>query len=147
MLDADLSDLYGVRTKALNQAVRRNRERFPEDFMFQITTEEQSYLRSQIVTSSIRRGGNRYRPFVFTEQGVAMLSSVLRSPAVVLVNIEIIRTFVRLRRSQGEHAALARKIDELEEKYDEQFTLVFDAIRALMFPAPDARRPIGFQPK
>jgi len=148
MLDSDLASLYGVETKKLVQAVKRNLDRFPEDFMFQLTDEEFAVLRSQFVTSNepAGRGGRRYPPYAFTEQGVAMLSSVLRSPRAVAVNIEIMRAFVRLRRMLASHAELARKLDALEGKYDAQFKVVFDAIRELMQPpkATTKRRPIGF---
>jgi hypothetical protein len=144
ILDADLADLYGVPTKALVQAVKRNRERFPEDFMFQLTSAEFDDLRSQSVTSSW--GGRRYAPYAFTEQGVAMLSSVLRSPEAVRVNIEIMRAFVRLRELLASHAELARKRDALERKYDAQFKVVFDAIRQLMEPPAERKRSrIGFR--
>ena len=153
MLDADLAVLYEVETKALNRAVKRNLERFPADFMFQLTAEEArilrcssgaSTLRSQIGTSSW--GGRRYRPYAFTEQGVAMLSSVLRSPRAVQVNVEIMRAFVRLRSILASHAQLARKLDALERKYDAQFKVVFDALRELMAPPGKPHPPIGFRP-
>jgi len=146
MLDADLAALYGVETKALVQAVKRNIARFPEDFMFQLTKEEHASLRSQIVTSKPSgRGGRRYPPYAFTEQGVAMLSSVLRSPRAVQVNIQIMRTFVKLRRMLAAHEQLARKLAALERKYDHQFKVVFDAIRELMTPPePKKKRRIGF---
>lgn len=143
MLDADLAGLYGVEAKALNQAVRRNVERFPADFMFQLTAEEADHLRSQSVTSS-SWGGRRYLPYAFTEQGVAMLSSVLRSPRAVLVNIEVMRAFVRLRQMLQENADLARKLVLLEKKYDTQFRAVFDAIRELTKPPAKLKRRIGF---
>ena len=143
MLDQDLAYLYGVATKVLNQAVRRNRSRFPEDFMFQLTREEAWLLRSQIVTLESRQ--IRYLPYAFTEQGVAMLSSVLRSERAVCVNIEIMRAFVQLRQMLLSHADLARKLEALEKRYDAQFKVVFDAIRELMTPPePAARRRIGF---
>ena len=119
MLDSDLARLYGVEARALNQAVARNRKRFPADFMFQLTPGVRT-LRSQIVTSKTARGGRRYRPYAFTEQGVAMLSSVLRSTRAVEVNIAIMRTFVQLRRLMNSNRDLARKIEALEKKYDEQ---------------------------
>ncbi|MBI3874474.1 MAG: ORF6N domain-containing protein [Verrucomicrobia bacterium] len=177
MLDSDLAALYGVTTKALNQAVRRNLDRFPEDFMFQLVEEESdllrsqnvtlkgsaaekaakkalktaksdSILRSQIVTSSSEHGGRRHLPFVFTEQGVAMLSSVLRSPRAVKVNIGIMRTFVRLRQLLASHADLERRLSELEQQYDRKFKAVFEAIRELMerpdSPEPKHGREIGF---
>jgi len=144
MLDADLAELYGVETRVLVQAVKRNIERFPEDFMFQLSQEEFTILRSQIVTSS-DWGGRRYRPYAFTEQGVAMLSSVLRSQRAIQVNIEIMRAFIRLRRMLASHVELARKLDALEKKYDAQFKQVFEAIRQLMAPPKPKRRPIGFR--
>lgn len=144
MLDSDLAELYGVETKVLVQAVKRNLTRFPDDFMFQLSSEEFDHLRSQSVTSSW--GGRRYAPYAFTEQGVAMLSSVLRSPRAVEVNIEIMRAFVRLRELIATHKDLARKLDQLEKKYDEKFRVVFDAIRQLMQPPPDKPKPkIGFR--
>ena len=143
MLDADLSKLYGVPTKSLNQAVKRNTTRFPADFMFQLTPAETTALRSQFVTSK-NRGGRQYRPYVFTEQGVAMLSSVLRSKQAVHVNIEIMRAFVRVRFSMEENRDLSKKLKELEKKYDTQFKAVFDAIRNLITPTlPKDRRKIG----
>jgi hypothetical protein len=145
ILDADLAALYGVTTKALKQAVRRHRDRFPGDFMFELTWEEaERFIRSQSVT--LNQGQHlKYRPFAFTEQGVAMLSSVLRSPRAIRVNIEIMRAFVRLREMLSLHAELARKLEALEEKYDVQFKVVFDAIRELMAPPPGPPKPrIGF---
>ena len=169
MLDSDLAELYGVETRALNQAVQRNLERFPEDFMFQLTWEESALvlrsqvvildtanrgntsksltsLRSQIVT--LKRGRHlKFRPYAFTEQGVAMLSSVLRSERAVQVNIAIMRAFVQLRKMLASHADLARKLKALERKYDAQFRIVFDAIRELMEeskPKRPRRREIGF---
>jgi hypothetical protein len=142
LLDADLADLYGVTTKALVQAVKRNIERFPEDFMFQLNAEEFGDLRSQSVTSNW--GGRRYAPYAFTEQGVAMLSSVLRSQQAIAVNIEIMRTFVKLRETLASHKDLAKKLALLEAKTDARFRQVFDAIRALMMPPEPKRRPIGF---
>jgi len=143
MLDADLAALYGVETKQLIQAVRRNIFRFPSDFMFQLNKEEFENLRSHFGTPS-HWGGRRYAPYAFTEQGVAMLSSVLRSKRAIQVNIEIMRAFVRLRRILASHADLARKLDLLEKKYDTQFKVVFDAIRELMKPPETKKRPIGF---
>lgn len=175
MLDSDLAGLYGVETRTFNQAVRRNLKRFPEDFMFQLTAEEGESLRSQIaiskraedvslrsqivisnvegdssrsqiVTSKTGRGGRRYAPYVFTEQGVAMLSSVLNSEQAVEVNIAIVRAFVRLREMLATHKELARKLEEMEQKYDAQFQVVFHAIRQLMEPpVPPPRRKIGFK--
>jgi hypothetical protein len=162
MLDYDLAALYGVETKALNKAMKRNADRFPGDFAFQLTSEElealkcqigtsntatpdnQSSLRFQNGTSKPRRGGRRYRPYAFTEQGVAMLSSVLRSPRAVQVNIAIMRAFVRLREMLLSNADLARKLRALEKKYDAQFKVVFDAIRELMTPPERPKRQIGF---
>ena len=147
MLDADLAALYGVETKALNQAVRRNIERFPDDFMLQLTSDEAAGLRSQTVTLKTGRGQHRkYLPFAFTEQGVAMLSSVLKSPRAIQVNIEIMRAFVRLRQMVTSNADLERKLNALERKYDGQFKIVFAAIRELTEPAPKKKgRPIGFR--
>lgn len=140
MLDSDLAELYEVETRALVQAVKRNLARFPDDFMFQLSAEEETFLRSQIVISKTPgRGGRRYRPYAFTEHGVAMLSSVLNSPRAVQVNIEIMRAFSRLRRILASHVELARKIARLEKKYDARFRVVFDAIRALMEP-PEAQQ-------
>jgi hypothetical protein len=144
MLDTDLAKLYGVPTKVLNQAVKRNATRFPADFMFQHTSEETTALRSQIVTSK-SRGGRQYRPYAFTEQGVAMLSSVLHSERAIQVNIAIMRAFVQLRELIGSNKGLARRLNELEKKYDSQFRVVFDAIRELMSePEPKVKR-IGFK--
>jgi hypothetical protein len=144
MLDADLAEMYGVPTKALSQAVKRNIERFPEDFMFPLTVEEHELLRSQIVTSKEGRGGRRYLPRVFTEQGVAMLSTVLKSKRAIEVNITIMRAFVRLRELMSTHKDLALKLDEMEKKYDRQFKVVFDTIRQLMAPQVKKGRRIGF---
>ena len=177
MLDSDLAILYGVEARALNQAVARNRRRFPADFMFQLTPREYEslrsqtvisnkggstddlsqsvmsssrrrgeHLRSQIVTSKKGRGGRRYRPYAFTEQGVAMLSSVLRSTRAMEVNIAIMRTFVQLRRLMDTNRDLARKIEALEKKYDEQFAVVFDAIKELIAPPESPKKQIGFHP-
>ena len=144
LLDADLAVLYEVETKALTRAVRRNQERFPEDFMFQMSKEEFEDLRSQSGASS-QWGGRRYLPYAFTEQGVAMLSSVLRSPRAVKVNIEIMRAFVQLRRMVASQADLGRDLAALEKKYDAQFKVVFDAIRKLMtLLEPETKRVIGF---
>ncbi len=143
MLDSDLAELYEVTTRALNQAVKRNIGRFPADFMFQLNYQEVRISRSQIVT--LKRGQNiKYLPHAFTEQGVAMLSSVLRSERAIQVNVEIMRTFVRLREMIASHKDLARRLSKLEMKYDAQFKSVFDAIRQLMAPpAPPGR--IGFR--
>jgi len=142
MLDRDLADLYGVETKALKQAVRRNIERFPDDFMFEITKDEQEILRSQIVTSSW--GGTRYLPMAFTEQGVAMLSSVLNSKQAIQVNIQIMRAFTTLRQMLATHDDLRRKIEDMEAKYDEQFRVVFEALRQLLETEEQPERRIGF---
>lgn len=143
MLDEDLATLYGVETSALNRAVKRNVERFPDDFMFQLEPEEA--LRCQIGISK-KQGGRRYLPYAFTEQGVAMLSSVLRSDRSVQVNIAIMRAFVRMREVMASHVDLARRLDELEAAYDEQFEAVFDAIRMLMKEPDPPSKPIGFRP-
>lgn len=144
MLDSNLAGLYGVETRALVQAAQRNRDRFPDDFMFQLTKEEFDHLKSQVVTSSPGWGGRRYPPYAFTEQGVAMLSSVLRSERAVRVNIEIMRAFVHLRQMLASNQELSRRLDELEQKYDQQFKAVFDAIRRLMAPPEPPRRCLGF---
>ncbi len=143
ILDEQLAQLYQVTVKALNQAVKRNIERFPTDFMFQLNQEEFEILRSQFVTSR-SWGGRRHPPYAFTEQGIAMLSGVLRSPRAITVNIEIMRAFVRLRRMIRQNADLARQLASLEKKYDAQFKVVFDAIRQLMSPPPQPKRSIGF---
>lgn len=165
MFDADLARLYGVTTSRLVEAVKRNLNRFPEDFMFQLTEDEANALRSQFAISnekkskrsqgftslrsqttiSKKRGGSRYKPYVFTEQGIAMLSSVLNSERAINVNIEIMRAFVRLRQMISTHTELRRKLDALESKYDAQFRIVFDAIRELMVPPTTKRKQnIGF---
>ena len=146
MLDRDLAKLYGVLTGALNQAVRRNRERFPEDFMFQLTPAEIAQLNlSQIVIGSEKHRDPRLRPYAFTEQGVAMLSSVLRSKQAISVNIEIMRAFVKLRQLLASNTELSHRFDELESKYDKQFRVVFDAIRQLMATPVRDRKEIGFR--
>lgn len=153
MLDADLAVLYGVSVGRLNEAVKRNRDRFPDDFMFQLSQSEfdnlkhrigDPNLKSQIAISSSDWGGRRHPPYAFTEQGVAMLSSVLRSKRAVRVNIEVMRAFVRLRQILASNAALARKLDALEKKYDAQFKVVFDAIRQLMTAPEPKKGRIGF---
>jgi phage regulator Rha-like protein len=145
LLDQYLAALYGVETKTLVRAITRNKERFPPDFMFQLSKEEFRNLRYQFGTSS-QWGGRRYPPYAFTEQGVAMLSSVLKSKRAVQVNIEIMRAFVRLREILSSHKELARKLAELEQKYDHQFQEVFEAIRQLMTPeVPENDRRIGFR--
>jgi hypothetical protein len=154
ILSADLAQLYGVKHKVLMQSVQRNRNRFPKDFMFQLTKDEYSNLKSHFVTSSsgqvarstdMRWGGVRKLPYAFMEEGVAMLSGILHSQRAIKVNIEIMRAFVRLRHILAEHKELAQKVEALEEKYDGQFAMVFQAIRQLMIPpSPPARR-IGFR--
>jgi hypothetical protein len=144
ILDEDLSELYGVETKNLIKAVKRNLDRFPADFMFQLTNQEFADLRFQTGTSS-QWGGRRTSPYAFSEQGVAMLSSVLHSPRAIQVNVEIMRTFVRLRRILASHADLAERLEALEQKYDAQFRVVFDAIRQMMQPAEKGRKEIGFK--
>jgi hypothetical protein len=143
ILDADVANLYGVQTRALVQAVKRNADRFPPDFMFAVTPAEMRVLRAQAAVSG-SWGGRRSAPFAFTEHGVAMLSSVLRSERATMVNIEIMRAFVGLREALASHAALVRKIDALEQKFDGQFRVVFDAIRGLMKPRARPRKQIGF---
>lgn len=143
MLSTHLAALYDVEPRALIQAVKRNRERFPADFMFQLTTGEWNNLKSRIVISSWG-GSRRAAPYAFTEQGIAMLSSVLKSRRAIQVNIEIMRAFVRLRQLLASNAQLARKLAELEKKYDAQFKMVFDAIRRLMAPPEPKKRKIGF---
>jgi hypothetical protein len=148
LLDADLAELYGVPTKALKQSVKRNIKRFPSDFMFILTYQEVRNLRSQFVTSSSSGwGGTRISPMAFTEQGVAMLSSVLNSEKAIEVNIMIMRAFVKLREMIASNKDLARRLDELEKKYDKQFKIVFEAIRQLMIPPVTPKRKIGFDLK
>jgi hypothetical protein len=161
MLDRDLAELYGVKTHVLNQAVKRNLERFPEDFMFKLGQDEHKNLISQIVISSSGRkndgnlksqsvtsswGGKRKLPLAFTEQGVAMLSGVLNSPRAILVNIQIIRTFTKLRELLSENEQLRLKIEAMEQKYDKHFKAVFDAIRQLLAEPPASTEEIGFKP-
>jgi hypothetical protein len=143
MLDKDLADLYKVTTGALNQAVKRNPERFPDEFMFQLTKDELNNLKSQFVTSSW--GGVRKLPFVFTEHGVLMLSSVLKSDRAIQVNIQIMRIFTRLRRLVSTNKKILEKIEAMETKYDAQFKVVFDAIRQLLTPPEEPKKPIGFR--
>jgi len=147
LLDRDLAELYGVETKVLKQAVRRNINRFPSDFMFELSKEEFEDWRSQFVTSNSDKMGLRYKLMAFTEQGVAMLSSVLKSERAIEVNIAIMRAFVRLRQMLASNEDLARKLEDMEKKYDEQFKVVFDAIRALMAPPEKPRKKIGFEVK
>jgi hypothetical protein len=152
MLDEDLADLYGVETKRLIQQVKRNLKRFPEDFMFQLSKAEAEALRSQIATSNKGRGGRRYAPYVFTEQGVAMLSGVLHSDRAIAVNIEIMRAFVELRRVTSSYAALKERLDELERdmttrlnQHDEQIEQIFEALHQLISPPQRPRHPVGFR--
>jgi phage regulator Rha-like protein len=147
MLDSDLAVLYGIETKLLNKAVKRNAERFPSDFMFQLTPAEARALRFQIGTSSEgAHGGRRYLPYVFTQEGVAMLSSVLKSPRAVKVNIAIMRAFVRLREILATNRKLAAKVEEMERRYDAHFKVVFEVIQALMAePEESARGEMGFR--
>ncbi|OHB72380.1 MAG: DNA-binding protein [Planctomycetes bacterium RBG_16_43_13] len=145
MLDRDLAGLYGVDTRALNQAVRRNINRFPEDFMFQLTKEEMDNWKSQIVISNKDKMGLRKRPYAFTENGVAMLSSVLNSERAISVNIQIMRTFTKIREMLATHKELKQKIEEMERKYDAQFKIVFDAIRQIMAPPETKEKKIGFR--
>lgn len=146
MLDRDLAELYGVPTKVLNQAVKRNMARFPEDFMFQLTDEELENWKSQIVTSNREKMGLRKKPYAFTEQGVAMLSSVLNSDRAVQVNLQIIRTFTRLRELLLTHEDLKRKIEEMEKEYDQRFKVVFEAIQELIEEEAEdkPKKQIGF---
>ena len=145
MLDSDLAELYRVSTKRLNEQVRRNHDRFPEDFMVQLTPKETEALRSQSATSKRGRGGRRYRPYAFTEHGAVMLASILNSPVAIEASIQVVRAFLRLRAIMATHKNLARKLAELERKYDKQFKVLFDAIRELMAPPKKARKQIGFQ--
>ena len=150
MLDVHLAQLYGVETKNLNKAVKRNLDRFPADFMFQLTLKEIENLRFQFGTSSFGHGGRRYAPYVFTEQGVAMLSSVLKSRQAVRVNIAIMRAFVRLRETLSLHKELAHKLAELErkiEKHDESISTLFEAMRQLMTPVEKPAKEMGFHVK
>jgi hypothetical protein len=144
MLDRDLAVLYVVETRVLNQAVRRNINRFPEDFMFQLTKEEMANWKSQIVITNKEKIGLRRRPYAFTENGVAMLSSVLNSERAITVNIQIMRTFTKLREMLATHKDLREKIEEMERKYDHQFKVVFDTIKQLIAPPETKKRKIGF---
>jgi len=147
MLDADIARLYGVATKNLNKAVKRNATRFPADFMFQLSPKDLHSLRFQTGTSNLGRGGRRYAPYAFTEQGIAMLSSVLRSTRAVQVNVAIMRTFVRLREMLTTHEELRRKIDAMEKRYDARFQAIFDTIRQMLETPIPAKRQIGFHTK
>ncbi len=144
MLDSELAEIYGVTTKRLNEQVRRNLNRFPSDFMFQLTPEEAASLRSQIATSNKGRGGRRYLPYAFTEHGALMLANVLNSERAAQTSVMVVRAFVRLRQLLSSNAELARKLEALENKYDTQFKVVFDAIRQLMSPVATKRKEIGF---
>jgi DNA-binding PadR family transcriptional regulator len=146
MFDSDLALLYGVETRVLIQAVKRNTKRFPDDFMFQLNkNENDTFLRSQIVTS--KRGGRRYAAYVFTEQGVAMLSSVLKSERAILVNIQIIRTFTQLRKILATHKELKEKIEVMEKKYDKRFRAIFETLKLLIKDDEKPKNSIGFQDK
>jgi hypothetical protein len=145
MLDEDLAQVYGVTTKRLNEQVKRNRERFPKGFMFQLTAAEVGSLRSQIATTKTGRGGRRTRPTAFTEHGAVMLASVLNSPTAVAASILVVRAFIRLRELVAVHRDLAKRLDDLERKYDAKFRVVFDSIRALMEPPP--QKPVRPKPR
>ena len=147
MLDTDLAELYDVETRILVRNVKRNIDRFPKDFMFQLTKKEDEVLRSQIGISKKGRGGRRYAPYVFTEQGVAMLSSVLNSKRAIQVNVEIMRAFVRMRQLLASHKGLMQKISDMEKKYDKQFQVVFKALKQLMVEEEKPRPQIGFTTK
>ena len=146
MLDSDLAEIYGVETKALNRAVKRNESRFPSDFMFQLTAEEVANLRCQIGTSS-SYGGRRYLPYAFTEHGALMLANVLNSERAAQTSVMVVRAFVKLRQMLASNAELARKLAAMEKKYEAQFKVVFDAIRQLMSPPAKPKREIGFHVK
>jgi hypothetical protein len=150
MLDADLAEVYGVTTRVLNQAVKRNEERFPQDFAFQLTPEEIANLKSQSVTSSSGHGGRRKPPWVFTEHGTIMVASVLNSPRAIEMSVFVVRAFVRLREYARGHAEIAKRLDALERKvtaHDENLREMFTALRALLTPSPRAKREIGFAKK
>jgi hypothetical protein len=145
ILDRDLAELYSVETKVLNRAVKRNLERFPEDFIFQLTYQEVRALRCQIGTSKLGRGGRRYLPYVFTEHGAIMAANVLNSKRAIEASVFVVRAFVRLRELIASNKDLAKRLDVLEKKYDSQFKVVFDAIRELMAPLPPPKPRIGFR--
>jgi len=147
MIDKDLAELYGVKTSALNQAVKRNLKRFPKDFMFQIDKQEFKNWKSQIVISNKERMGLRKRPLVFTELGVAMLSSVLNSERAIQVNIQIMRAFTKLRELLSTHKELRHKIEAMEKNYDKKFRVVFDVIKQLLLEEPESKRKMGFKAK
>lgn len=144
IMDTDLAALYGVETRSLVQAVKRNSERFPDDFMFQLTRNEFDALRSQFVISK-GRGGRRYLPYAFTEHGAIMAANVLNSDRAVQASVQVVRAFVRLRQILASNAELASKLEELEKKYDRQFRVIFDAIRELMTPPASKKKEIGFR--
>lgn len=147
ILDSDLSDLYGVDTKRLNEQVKRNSRRFPPGFMFRLTSREVKALRSQFATSNLQRGGRRYRPYVFTEHGVIMAASVLNTARAINASIYVVRAFVKLRQMYGAQKEIARKLAELEKRiqgHDQEITALFDAIRELMNPPAKRAKPIGF---
>jgi phage regulator Rha-like protein len=147
MLDSDLAELYGVTTKRLNEQVKRNIDRFPTDFMFRLNQEESDRLRSQFATSKHGRGGRRYQPYVFTEHGALMLASVLNSEKAIQASIQIVRAFVRLRELLATHQELARKLAEMEKKYNAEFKAIFEVIQQLTEPPEEPeRKPIGFTP-
>ena len=145
MLDSDLAALYGVSTGRLNEQVKRNSDRFPEDFAFQLTSQEVAHLKSQNAISSFDHGGRRSRPLAFTEHGAIMAANVLSSEVAVRASVQVVRAFVRLREMLGAHRELARKLADLEMKYDAQFQEVFAAIRKLMTPPDPPKRKIGFR--
>ena len=147
ILDVDLARVYGVPTRQLNQAIKRNLDRFPDDFAFQLEPQEVAALRSQIVISNEGRGGRRYLPYAFTEHGALMLANVLNSERAAQTSVQVVRAFVRLRQMLTSNAELARKLAALENKYDAQFKVVFDAIRQLMSPPAKPKREIGFHVK
>lgn len=147
LLDSDVAKIYGVTTKRLNEQVRRNQGRFPEDFMFQLTEAECEILRSQIATSSGTWGGRRSLPFVFTEYGAVMLASVVNSPIAINASIQVVRAFIQLREVLSSHNELSKKLNALEKKYDHQFRAVFDAIRSLMQTPEVGHREIGIHTK
>ena len=152
-MDADLAALYGVSTKRLNEQVRRNRDRFPDDFMFQLTAAELNVLKDEVGASNLRsrfatsrsHGGRRYLPYAFTEHGAIMAANVLNSDRAVQASVQVVRAFVRLRQILASNSELARKLDELEKKYDRQFRVIFDAIRQLMTPPAPKKKEIGFR--
>ena len=146
ILDSDLAKLYGVSTARLNQQVNRNLDRFPDDFMFQLTIDEFNSLMLQNATSKKARGGRRKLPYVFTEHGAIMAANVLNSARAAETSVQVVRAFIKLRQMLASNADLSKKLAELERKYDHQFKIVFDAIRQLMTPAPAKPRPIGFRP-